>query len=96
MKAAVSYEYGKPIEVVDIHLGNIGPNDVRVQIRATGLCHSDVAVQTGALPFPLPMILGHEGAGVVMEVGSEVTQTKVGDHVVQTYRLHLRFRRGGV
>jgi S-(hydroxymethyl)glutathione dehydrogenase / alcohol dehydrogenase len=44
MKAAVSYEYGKPIEVVDIYLGNIGPKDVRVEIRSSGLCHSDVAV----------------------------------------------------
>jgi S-(hydroxymethyl)glutathione dehydrogenase/alcohol dehydrogenase len=82
MKAAVSYEYGKPIEVVDIELGAVGPTDVRIEVRATGLCHSDVAVQQGALPFPLPMILGHEGAGVVVEAGSEVTQTQVGDHVV--------------
>ena len=88
MKAAVSYEYGKPIEVVDIYLGNIGPKDVRVEIRSSGLCHSDVAVQTGALPFPLPMILGHEGAGVVVEAGSEVTQAKVGDHVVLSAIIH--------
>ena len=51
--------------MVDVTLGDLGPNDVRVQIKASGLCHSDLSVQTGALPFPLPMILGHEGAGVV-------------------------------
>ena len=59
-KAAVVYEYGNPIEVVDVTVGEVGPLDIRVQIKATGLCHSDVATQTGDLPFPLPMILGHE------------------------------------
>ncbi|MDG2305006.1 MAG: alcohol dehydrogenase catalytic domain-containing protein [Candidatus Binatia bacterium] len=88
MKAAVSYEYNQPIEVVDIQIGDIGPRDIRVQVKATGLCHSDVAVQTGALPFPLPMILGHEGAGIVLEVGDEVTQTRVGDHVVLSALIH--------
>jgi Zn-dependent alcohol dehydrogenase len=88
MKAAVVYEYGKPIDVVDVTLGAVGPHDVHVQVKATGLCHSDVAAQTGALPFPLPIILGHEGAGIVTEIGDEVTQTKVGDHVVLSALIH--------
>ncbi len=88
MKAAVVYEYGQPIETVDAHLGEVGPNDVRVAIRASGLCHSDVSVQTGALPFPLPMILGHEGAGVVEAVGDAVTTCVPGDHVVLSALIH--------
>jgi NDMA-dependent alcohol dehydrogenase len=82
MKAAVVYEYGKPIEVADLHLGALADNDVLVRIEASGLCHSDVAVQEGGLPFPVPNIVGHEGAGVVEEVGRAVTTVKPGDHVV--------------
>ena len=82
MKAAVVYEYGKPIEVVELRLGSLADNDVLVRIEASGLCHSDVAVQEGGLPFPTPNIVGHEGAGVVEEVGRGVTTVKPGDHVV--------------
>lgn len=89
MQAAVVYEYGKPIEVADTKISaNLGPRDVRVRICASGLCHSDVSVQTGALPFPLPMILGHEGAGVVEAIGSDVTTCTVGDHVVLSALIH--------
>ncbi|MGI9622343.1 MAG: zinc-binding dehydrogenase [Acidimicrobiales bacterium] len=88
MKAAVVYKYGDPIDVVETSLGDVGPNDIRVQIKASGLCHSDVATQTGDLPFPLPIILGHEGAGLVTEVGGDVTQTKAGDHVVLSALIH--------
>lgn len=88
MRAAVVYEYETPIEVADIRLGDVGPNDVRIAMKASGLCHSDVSVQTGALPFPLPMILGHEGAGVVEAVGADVTACAVGDHVVLSALIH--------
>ena len=88
MKAAVVYEFGAPIRVVDATPGHVGPNDVRVQVKASGLCHSDVAVQTGELPFPLPMVLGHEGAGVVVEAGEAVTTCEVGDHVVLSALIH--------
>jgi S-(hydroxymethyl)glutathione dehydrogenase/alcohol dehydrogenase len=88
MRAAVVYEYGAPIQAVDTTLGGVGPNDVRIEVRASGLCHSDVAVQTGELPFPLPMIVGHEGSGVVAEVGDEVTTCRVGDHVVLSALIH--------
>ncbi len=59
-----------------------GPRDVVVRIEASGICHSDISVLTGALPAPLPVVLGHEGAGVVAEVGAAVTTVKVGDRVV--------------
>lgn len=88
MRAAVVYEYGTPIRVVDATVGGVGPNDVRVRMKASGLCHSDVAVQTGELPFALPMILGHEGAGVVTEAGEAVTTCAVGDHVVLSALIH--------
>ncbi|MYH72236.1 MAG: alcohol dehydrogenase catalytic domain-containing protein, partial [Acidimicrobiia bacterium] len=88
MKAAVVYEAGVPIDVVEFTSGSVGPHDVRVRVGASGLCHSDVAVQTGDLPFPLPMILGHEGAGVVEEVGADVTTCQVGDHVVLSALIH--------
>ncbi|MCY3910900.1 MAG: Zn-dependent alcohol dehydrogenase [bacterium] len=88
MKAAVVYEAKEPIDVVEFTSGSVGPHDVRVRVGASGLCHSDVAVQTGDLPFPLPMILGHEGAGVVEEVGNEVTTCQVGDHVVLSALIH--------
>ncbi len=88
MRAAVVYEAGRPIEVVEADVGPVGPHDVRVKVKASGLCHSDVAVQTGELPFPLPMILGHEGAGMVEEVGNEVSTCAVGDHVVMSALIH--------
>jgi Zn-dependent alcohol dehydrogenase len=59
-----------------------GPREVKVQIRAAGLCHSDVSVVNGTIPWAVPAVLGHEGAGVVIEVGSEVRSVVVGDHVI--------------
>lgn len=61
-----------------------GPGDVKVKMVAAGVCHSDQSVLDGTIPFPTPVVMGHEGAGVVEEVGSEVTTVKVGDHVVVT------------
>src|SRR5262245_65196754 len=60
------------------------PGEVAVQIVRAGLCHSDVSVIDGTIPFPTPVVLGHEGAGVVEEVGDAVTKVEVGDHVVLT------------
>ena len=68
----------------DVELRPIEPHEVRVRIERAGLCHSDVAVVDGTIPFPTPVILGHEGAGVVEEVGSATRKVKVGDHVVLT------------
>ena len=81
-KAAVVYEVGKPIEIEELELD--GPKDGEVLIRYThaGLCHSDIHVSHGDLEARLPMVLGHEGAGVVEEVGPGVTRVKPGDRVV--------------
>lgn len=84
MKAAVVYETGKPLEIADMTTQALGDRDVRVRMGAAGLCHSDVSVQSGALPWPLPMVLGHEGAGVVEEVGRLVTHVAPGDHVAMS------------
>lgn len=61
-----------------------GPTEVKVKIVAAGVCHSDLSVIEGTIPFPTPVVLGHEGAGVVETVGSEVRSVKPGDHVVLT------------
>jgi Zn-dependent alcohol dehydrogenase len=68
----------------DVELRPIEPHEVRVRLQRAGLCHSDVAVVDGIIPFPTPVVLGHEGAGIVEEVGSATTKVKVGDHVVLT------------
>ena len=81
-RAAILREIGKPLEVDDIELADIARNQVRVRIAASGVCHSDLSMATGALPAGAPCVLGHEGAGVVEEVGSEVHHVEAGDHVV--------------
>jgi len=68
----------------DVEVRDLRANEVLVRIHAAGLCHSDVSVVNGTIPFPTPAVLGHEGAGVVEEVGSSVRKVKVGDHVVLT------------
>ena len=68
----------------DVEVRDIRPDEVRVTIHNAGLCHSDVSVVDGTIPFPTPVVLGHEGAGVVEQVGSAVGSVKVGDHVVLT------------
>ena len=84
-KAAVVYEAGKPIEIEELDLD--GPKDGEVLIRYTpaGLGHSDVHVAHGDLGARLPMVLGHEGAGVIEEVGPGVTRVKAGDNVVCSF-----------
>jgi len=70
--------------VDDVTVRDPRPNQVKVRIHAAGMCHSDVSVIDGTIPFPTPVVLGHEGAGVVEEVGSAVSKVKPGDHVVLT------------
>jgi NDMA-dependent alcohol dehydrogenase len=76
------WEYGKDWSVEEVDLDSPKETEVLVRIVGSGLCHSDEHVLTGDLPFPLPMIGGHEGAGVVEEVGAHVTWLEPGDHVV--------------
>ena len=74
---------GKEARVTDgLTVRSPGANEVLVRIAAAGLCHSDVSVVNGTIPWPSPSVLGHEGAGIVEEVGSAVTRVKPGDRVV--------------
>lgn len=85
MKAAILKEKNTPYEIEEVILDNVHANEVKVKIIATGMCHSDEALRIGEAPFDLPGILGHEGAGVVEEVGPGVTDLKKGDQVLLTH-----------
>lgn len=82
MRAAVLYAAGEDVRVEEVMLEAPGAGEVLVRVKAAGVCHSDLSVIKGALPVPLPAVLGHEGAGVVEAIGAGVTRVKVGDHVV--------------
>jgi len=78
----IYYAGDKPVYTDAIEVRDLRPDEVRVRIRAAGLCHSDVSVLDGTIPFPTPVVLGHEGAGEVEAVGDGVAGIDVGDHVV--------------
>jgi S-(hydroxymethyl)glutathione dehydrogenase / alcohol dehydrogenase len=82
MKAAVLREVGKPLQIEDVQINKPGPHEVLIRTVAAGLCHSDLHFMEGSYPHPLPAVLGHESAGIVGQVGSEVRTVKVGDHVI--------------
>ncbi|GMG90534.1 alcohol dehydrogenase [Cupriavidus sp. TKC] len=82
MKAAVLYQPKTPFVIEDVAIGKPGPREVLVRVAAVGVCHSDLHFVDGILPFPLPAVLGHEAAGIVEQVGSEVRTVKPGDHVI--------------
>jgi S-(hydroxymethyl)glutathione dehydrogenase/alcohol dehydrogenase len=82
MKAAVMRAIGAPLRIEEIDVDAPGPREVLVRTVATGVCHSDLHVLEGSLPNPLPTVLGHEPAGVVETVGSEVRHVAPGDHVI--------------
>ena len=87
MKAAVLYDINTPLQIERIALPNIENDQVRVRLVASGVCHSDWHVVKGEWPFiSIPIILGHEGAGIVEEIGSEVNNIKVGDHVILSWK----------
>jgi alcohol dehydrogenase len=79
------YAQSRPLQILEVDLDPPGPREVLVRIRAAGLCHSDLSVINGDRPRPLPMAIGHEGAGEVLEVGSGVKDLKPGDHVVAAF-----------
>lgn len=81
-KAAVLSKVEAPLEIHDVQMTGLKPNDVLVRNHASGLCHTDFEVMHGSLRFPLPIVLGHEASGVVEAVGDAVTLVKPGDHVV--------------
>ncbi|MEE8334520.1 MAG: S-(hydroxymethyl)glutathione dehydrogenase/class III alcohol dehydrogenase, partial [Alphaproteobacteria bacterium] len=86
VRAAIAYEAGKPLEIDTVQLDGPRDGEVLVEIKATGVCHTDAFTLSGADPEGLfPAILGHEGAGVVVETGSGVSGLKTGDHVIPLY-----------
>lgn len=90
-RAAVAVAAGKPLEIMEVNLEGPKAGEVLVEIRATGICHTDEFTLSGADPEGLfPAILGHEGAGVVVEVGPGVTSLKPGDHVIPLYTPECR------
>src|SRR5207237_636248 len=86
MKAAVLYEYQKPLVVEEVELDDPKAGEVLVRTAASGVCHSDYHIVKGEWTPPLPMVLGHEAAGVVEAVGPGVTSPRVGDHVIISFR----------
>ncbi len=82
MKAAVCYEFGKPLVVEEVDIEPPRKGEVKVRMAATAVCHSDIHVIRGDIPLPLPFIAGHESAGYIEEVGEGVTSVKLGDPVV--------------
>ncbi|MBI4883119.1 MAG: Zn-dependent alcohol dehydrogenase [Actinobacteria bacterium] len=83
-RAAVCRRFGAPLQIEDIEVGAAGPGEVRVRMVATAICHSDITYVDGGWGGDLPAVYGHEGAGVVEQIGSEVTSVGIGDHVVVT------------
>src|SRR5579863_7413254 len=90
-RAAVAFEAGKPLEVVEVDLEGPKEGEVLVEIKATGICHTDEFTISGADPEGLfPAIMGHEGAGIVVECGAGVKSLKKGDHVIPLYTPECR------
>jgi S-(hydroxymethyl)glutathione dehydrogenase/alcohol dehydrogenase len=91
VRAAVAFEAGKPLQVETVPLDGPKAGEVLVEIKATGICQTDEFTLSGADPEGLfPTILGHEGAGVVVEVGPGVTSLQAGDHVIPLYAPECR------
>src|SRR5499426_3797926 len=90
-RAAVAVEKGKPLQIMDVELEGPKAGEVLVEVKATGICHTDEFTLSGADPEGLfPAILGHEGAGIVVDVGPGVTSVKKGDHVIPLYTPECR------
>ena len=84
-RAAIVEAPGAPFRIVPVAIDAPGPGQVRVEIHACGVCHTDMVMRDGALPVPFPVIFGHEGAGVVEAVGAGVDGVKPGDHVLLSF-----------
>ncbi len=82
MKAAILYEAGKPLVIEEIGIKPPGPREIVIRNVAAGLCHSDLHFIEGVTPWPMPLVPGHESAGIVETVGRDVTYVKPGDHVI--------------
>jgi len=98
VRAAVLYEFGAPLHIQEVETDPPGRDEVLVRYLASGICHSDWHMVQGIHPAPLPAIFGHEGAGIVEQVGADVAHLAPGDHVVVTwlpYCGHCRFCASG-
>jgi alcohol dehydrogenase len=84
--ASAPYAESQPLQVEEVDLAPPKSNELLVRIGGAGLCHSDLSIINGSIPRALPMVMGHEGAGEVVEVGADVTDVRVGDHVVFQFR----------
>ena len=90
-KAAVAYQAGKPLEIETVQLDGPQTGEVLIEVMATGICHTDAFTLSGDDPEgAFPAILGHEGAGIVREIGAGVTSVAVGDHVIPLYTPECR------
>ena len=90
-RAAVAWQAGEPLTIETIDIEGPKAGEVLVEIKATGICHTDAYTLSGADPEGLfPAILGHEGAGIVREIGAGVTTLKSGDHVIPLYTPECR------
>jgi S-(hydroxymethyl)glutathione dehydrogenase / alcohol dehydrogenase len=87
-QACVLHARNKALELETVEIGGLQPHDVLVRVRASGLCHSDLEVIEGTLNFPMPIVLGHEVAGVVEAIGSAVMAVSIGDHVICSANPH--------
>jgi S-(hydroxymethyl)glutathione dehydrogenase / alcohol dehydrogenase len=87
-RAAVLHAAQTPLSIETVTAATLRPTDVLVRIRAAGLCHTDLEVIEGSLRYPLPMVLGHEAAGIVEQVGPAARGVKTGDHVVLSWNPH--------
>ncbi|MGK2911747.1 MAG: NAD(P)-dependent alcohol dehydrogenase [Sphingobium sp.] len=85
IEAAVVEQPGAPFQFEQLRMDAPGPRQVRVRIHACGICHTDMVMRDGVLPVPFPVILGHEGAGIVDAIGVDVTDVAVGDHVLLSF-----------
>ncbi|KIW68446.1 hypothetical protein PV04_04389 [Phialophora macrospora] len=84
-QALVLEDAGRDFVFSTIELKPLQPKEVLVRLKATGVCHTDISVQAGRIPAPFPLVVGHEGGGIVEQIGEEVTTVKVGDHVLLSY-----------
>lgn len=88
MLGAVFFKSDQPVSIEEIQVRDPGPGEVRIALKAAGLCHSDLSVIDGTIPYPVPVVLGHEGAGIVDAVGTGVTSVKEGDAVIVSTLAH--------
>jgi Zn-dependent alcohol dehydrogenase len=85
VKAVVARELGKPVLVEQIEVADPKHGEVTLRLSACGVCHSDLSATNGTIPYPLPLVLGHEGAGIITAIGEGVDNFAVGDHVVSSF-----------